>query len=418
MSLQPFQFSQAFHEADCDCCGLCFHKCPVLNLPLEVAQSEIRALIESGQSKHVLKRCTSCMACNHYCPNNCNPHTLILSRWNERYLREGLPGKARLVLPYQFPNLFTMVRKKLPKDEKALVEQWYSNWKNPASHETMLYTGCNTLLQPYLLKSKLFDELPIFGAPELCCGEPLYRMGCIDAARTIATYLQDQFQQMGFKKLIMPCLAGYHGFKEVYKKVFGIRFDFEVISIIDWFWDIIQQDRFPIHPLNKTAVVQDSCWSKASGDHFFNRVREILTLLGVDVIEPEHTRENALCCGIGAGAANYDLTYTFKVARTRLNELKRGRPDIVVDYCGGCNWCLSVANRLSFHRIPIYHLIEVFQQGIGEQPLHRTEARARTILMRGVLELLPQALLDSLRMKRFNIQKIMDRDVETSQKST
>jgi Fe-S oxidoreductase len=408
MPLQPFNFSKEFNVAACDFCGLCFNKCPVLNLPLDVAQREIKSLIQSGKSKYVLQNCTSCMACNHYCPNNCNPHTLILSKWNERYLHEGLPNRSRLVLPYHFPNLFTIIMKKLPKDEKVLVEQWYNNWKNPQNEKTMLYTGCNTLLQPFLLKSKIFSDIPIFGAPELCCGEPLYRMGCIDAARTVATYLHDEFQQIGFKKLLMPCLAGYHGFKEAYEKVFGVKFNFEVVSIIDWFWDIIQQNELEITPLNKTAVIHDSCWSKASGEHFFNRVRDILALLGVQVLEPEHTKENALCCGIGAAAARYDILYVFKSARKRLKELGRMKPDIIVDYCGGCNWCLSVANKFNFSRLPIYHLIELFQQGIGEKPLHRTDLRARSILMNSFLELLPKGLLS---FKRFKINSILDRKV-------
>ena len=67
MTAKPFRFSKRFDEAACDFCGLCFHQCPVLALPLEEAQAEIRGLVHGGRSK-VLARCTGCMACARACP--------------------------------------------------------------------------------------------------------------------------------------------------------------------------------------------------------------------------------------------------------------------------------------------------------------------------------------------------------------
>ncbi|MHA1651691.1 MAG: (Fe-S)-binding protein [Candidatus Helarchaeota archaeon] len=407
MQVKNYPFLDEFHKETCDYCGLCFHKCPVLKLPLKTAQREIKKLVELGRSPTILNRCTSCMACNYYCPQNCNPYALILSSWYKRYLRNGLPYRARLALPYHFPNLYTITMKKLPKDEQLLINQWHQNWKNPQGHETMLYTGCNLLLQPFLLKSKIFENVPIFGSLELCCGEPLYRMGCLHAVKIVGLHLQQQFEQMGFKELIMPCLGGYHMFSEVYPKLYGIEFDFKVISLIDWLWNLLQKDKFDIIPIKKKAVLHDNCWAKASGKHFFNRVRELLATLDVTILEPEHTRENALCCGIGAAAANYSILYTFKNARTRLKELLKVKPDFAVNYCGGCNWYLNIAKKLISPHLPLYHLIEVLQLGIGETPLHRTNNRAQTILS----STLPRGLPHSFRLDRFHIKKILNRDL-------
>jgi len=111
------------------------------------------------------------MACNSICPTDANPHTLILNRWHERYLERGLPARAKLVLPYQKRNLYTTAIKALPRDEKNLVAQWERNVQEPPS-DTMIYAGCNVLLQPFLMDSPLFREMPIFGSMNLCCGEP------------------------------------------------------------------------------------------------------------------------------------------------------------------------------------------------------------------------------------------------------
>ena len=75
----------AFIEDLCDLCGLCFHLCPVLELPLEDAKEEIHNLIKGQKSRHVLSKCNTCLSCNLYCPQNANPYQLILERWNNLY---------------------------------------------------------------------------------------------------------------------------------------------------------------------------------------------------------------------------------------------------------------------------------------------------------------------------------------------
>lgn len=381
MAANRFQFTKRFVQEQCDFCGLCFHQCPVLELPLDVAQAEIRSLVKGGKSE-VLERCTGCMACNTICPTDANPHTLVMSRWNERNQEQGIPVRAGLVLPYQESNLFAVNIGLLPKDERALVEQWERNWKAPPAHDTMLYAGCNMLLQPFLLDSALYKDIPVFGSTEICCGEPLYRIGCWDSAQPVAKRLREEFERIGFKKLVVPCLACFHMFKHVYRDVFNVEFDFEVISIVDWIHQRIRSGEIRIAPLNKTAVIHDSCWPKASGDHDFDAVRKLLELFGVEVLEPRHAREEALCCGMCAGAARFSLLDIAKAARKRQKELDSVEADMAINYCGGCNWLLSLVNKLSFAREakPMYHILELVQMAIGETPKHRTGQRAQRII--------------------------------------
>ena len=53
-----------FNAEKCTLCGECFHQCPVMQLPLDVAKAEIRRLVNGEETKHVLQKCTSCFACN------------------------------------------------------------------------------------------------------------------------------------------------------------------------------------------------------------------------------------------------------------------------------------------------------------------------------------------------------------------
>jgi len=386
---KPFQYTKSFQAERCDYCGRCLEECPELAMDSAQAKKEIRALVETGDSD-VLRRCTGCMACNSLCPTDANPHTLILSRWRERYEAEGIPSRGKLVLPHQRPNLYTIMMEHLPEDEKALVATWRRNWEKPSGADTMLYTGCNSLLQPFLLDSRLFSDLPIFGAPELCCGEPLYRMGCWEPMTQLAQTLRDEFKRMGLRRIIMPCLAGFHLFRDVYPKIFDVSLDCEIVSIFEWLGERLEEEDVSVAPLGKKAVLHDSCWGKAEGDQHFEEARALLAELGIEVVEPAHTRESALCCGMCAPAAQFSLRDALRTAKGRIAEFEASGADMVVDYCGGCNWLMTLAGRFMLPRpkLPIYHLLEVVQMAIGEPLKHRTQERVRAVMRNISLPLL------------------------------
>ena len=410
MSERPFELATEFHVERCDFCGECLEKCPVMELPEDQAIRGMHALVE-GKPTDVLLRCTGCMACNTLCPSEANPHELILQRWQERYLREGIPARGALVLPYQEGNLIARGIGGLPEDERALVAAWEANWRNPpAECDTMVYAGCNLLVQPFLSQSRIFDGLTIFGAPELCCGEPLYRMGCRDEVRTVAQRLKREFGRMGLRRVLMPCLAGYHLFKYVYPQVLGVSLEVEVVSMVDHLLAEIDAGRLALTPLNKTAVIHDSCWPKASGAHFFDRNRELLARCGVEVVEPTHTRAEALCCGMCACAARFSLLDALKTAHERIREFEATGADFSVNYCGGCNWLFHLAAQFRFKRLqqPAYHLFEVLQMALGESTPHRTPQRSRQIAASMALPL----LAGYAKPKRFWINDIEGEPVE------
>jgi Fe-S-cluster-containing hydrogenase component 2 len=49
-------FFTAFNEDLCNGCGECFHNCPVMHLPLDVAVEEMKKLIAGEKTKKVLNK--------------------------------------------------------------------------------------------------------------------------------------------------------------------------------------------------------------------------------------------------------------------------------------------------------------------------------------------------------------------------
>ena len=78
---RPYQ-RKPFNRERCTVCGECFHRCPVMHLPLERAQREMARLL-AGEDSPVLRKCTSCQACNLFCPEDCRPANRVLDRWHE-----------------------------------------------------------------------------------------------------------------------------------------------------------------------------------------------------------------------------------------------------------------------------------------------------------------------------------------------
>ncbi len=363
-----------FDRDSCDLCGLCLNQCPIMELPIDQAKTEFKKLID-GEETGVLTKCTSCMTCNNFCPNDSHPYELILYRWYERYKEKGLPLVAKFFLPYQFPNFGSVLLENLPEDETKAVDSWAKLEKR----EEIFYPGCNMIFLSYLSFSKLFENLAFVGSQELCCGEPWYRIGALETSEQIAKKLEKQFQNLGVKRMIIPCLAGCNMFKNVYPR-FGAKFDFEIVPVLDWLWEKIEEGKLKIkHKLGMTVTIHDNCQSKPFGSKYYDLSRKILDSLGVKVNEMEHNRDKSLCCGMAAFAGSHRVDDILNAAMRRYKEAEDTGADALALYCGGCQWVLSIAKILAQGKIPIFHVIELVQMAMGEKPPRRNIERAQKI---------------------------------------
>ena len=159
-------FFSDFKPDSCTLCGECFHSCPIMELPREEAIQEMKTLVSGKDTKTVLKECQSCFSCNMYCPENANPASLILQRWNEQYKRDGLKIRGRYYVTFypQYPNFRTHVVERMPESAKAMVNQWADT--SPLKTDTLTYPGCNVITYPELTRSKMFEGMDIRGRLE------------------------------------------------------------------------------------------------------------------------------------------------------------------------------------------------------------------------------------------------------------
>lgn len=378
---RPFEFNpmSRFDAERCDLCGKCLSACPYLKMTSRRAAREVKRLID-GRDASILKRCAGCMTCSTVCPEGLDPYSLIRARWYERYKQDGLPICSRYLMPHEFPNFRSIVFSS--KKEKRLIERFSA----PPDSDTVLYTGCNSLVYASVFDSPIFDTLPPFGSLEYCCGEMYYRLGMFDSARESALSLKKVFSRLNAKKMVFTCAACMNMISNVFPREFGIDYPFEKQFISDWLVERIDSGHINISkPINKRVLVQDSCHSKIMGAEMHNSPRRLLERIGADVVETANTRDKSLCCGIAAGCARYDLADMAGAALMRIRDSAASRVDACVTYCNGCQITLSMAGLFTPFAPPALPLLMLVREAAGEKPGYETLTPRALRILSGIL---------------------------------
>jgi len=360
----------------CQLCGECLSRCIYLRLTKDEARVEMRRVDEGRPAPHIDAKCTSCAACNVFCPHGARPYDRILERWHARYLRHGLPARARYLMPTEQKSFRTDVLAKLPADERGLVERWARN----KPRGDVLYPGCNFITCAYLAKSGLFRDLTIAGGLDQCCGEMYYRLGMPEIAARMAHAAAEYYGGGQVERMVFVCPACYNMFAHEMDRLFGVRFDFEKIFIVDYLREQIRNGRLEIkHRLDRKVVVHDSCHGRLLGPDFMDGVRELLHHLGVRTVEARYAREEGFCCGIAAGAPRQSPLDPLKVALWAHREYRISGGQSVATYCTGCYLTLGMLRPPGLG-LPVTHLLELVAEATGHPVPARLGRRTRSML--------------------------------------
>ncbi|MFO8018159.1 MAG: (Fe-S)-binding protein [Promethearchaeia archaeon] len=402
-------FFGKFDENACTLCGECFTNCPVIDLSLEESKKEMERLVKGRNTKHLLSECQSCFTCNFYCPENAKPTSLILQRWHEQYKEEGLKKKAEyyMTLHPHYPNFRSYVMERLPQQTKKLVKSWAS--LKPIEGDTLTFPGCNIITYAELTQTSLFQDLEIRGRLEYCCGETLFRTGYKDKLQQITKRLDKWLNTLKPQNLIVLCTAGTNVFQNVLPQ-YGLTYQFDSVkSYIQYIWEQLESGKIKIQKeLDITVTIQESCYAKMFGERYMDLPRKILNKIGVSVVEIEKCRENMRCCGIAGGFSvnsSYSPTKIMKSVFTNMKSFKKTKADAICVYCAGCLATL-LTPRLLYPKkyMKVYHIIELLQMAIGEEPISaKTKQQRAKHFFWGILK---HQLPKTLSRKEFRIEDI------------
>jgi Fe-S oxidoreductase len=168
---------------------------------------------------------------------------------------------------------------------------------------------------------------------EVCCGLPVINAGYKKEAKELAKKNFQRFKKNGIKKIITNCPSCYHMFKDEYPK-FIPEWDIEVEHAAQTVLDALKKRDMPNYPIKEPVTYHDSCHlGRYCG--IYNEPREVIELLGAEIIEMKHNKENALCCGAGACVRANFPELAKNAAKTRLKDMP-AQVDIIISACSLC----------------------------------------------------------------------------------
>jgi Fe-S oxidoreductase len=213
---------------------------------------------------------------------------------------------------------------------------------------TLYYPGCmlkNVMTIEHENYKKIFNILGIdfvmLPNNEVCCGSPVINAGYRKDAKVLAKKNYEIFKKYNITKIITPCPGCYNMFANEYPKLVR-EWDIDVEHATQTIARELRKRRLKQYNGKEIVTYHDPCHlGRHSG--IYEEPREIIQLLGGELKEMVHNRNNALCCGAGAGVrANYPKLAK-DIAKKRMSE-KPNDAKYTLTPCGLCTANLKTAD--------------------------------------------------------------------------
>lgn len=327
------------NHGECIKCGICLQNCPVMKMEQEEAGAEIVRLLKGEETIRVLKECTFCFSCNHYCPNGLKPYHLIMERMtehNRRNMAELHPFAAYMINGRNEPGFFNAEYEKSPDDDKAILKRWS---EIPSRTKDILYVGCAGRISPSGIEhSKALENLPKYGPRDICCGDIPYRFGDYQAFSEIALKAFKRLSRLKADRLVCYCPSCSNYFGNIWPNCHGLKLPFEIISLYEWLWEQYQEGSLQIQKkVKQDIVLSDSCHAGGLGDDFMNSVRGLYEAAGMKVVELKNNRYDSLCCGFACNIRfNQSQSGVSENTQRKMKQILEAGIDNVSFNCHGC----------------------------------------------------------------------------------
>jgi Fe-S oxidoreductase len=267
-------------------------------------------------------------------------------------------GYCTSVCDVDRPEIFTAFRADMrdagytiPHHEKVkdAIEESHSPYGRPdeslaskfsykVDHDSSLlyFAGCTARYRERVIAEAMMSILPSFDFLEeaMCCGSVLYRTGYRDEAVRQAQELQTRLER--YTTVVTTCAGCYKMFTHDYPAM-GIKLRPEVLHGTQYLVREYEEGRLKLAPVGTGTKVtyHDPCHlGRGAGE--YDAPRKLLEAMGYELVEMEHVREMALCCGAGGGVKSLHDDVATRIGGMRMNEASQTGASLVVTACPFC----------------------------------------------------------------------------------
>ena len=325
-----------FEVEACSRCGICIDPCQLQeDLGINDTQSVyfLRDRRYNMLSLKVANNCLMCGRCEQQCPVGINLATL---RLNSRAKRRNIPHEGR----------FNYLR---------------GIDRSSGAGRVGYFAGCMTSLTPAVQRS--MEQIFVSAGEDVwyadrdggvCCGRPLMLSGETDAARKMVAYNTDLFRRHEITTLVTSCPICLKVFRESYR-LDGI----EVLHHTEYIDRLITTGRLRLRTAEHTYTYHDPC-ELGRGCGIYDEPRRVIAAVG-RLLEPKHSRRDALCCGASLANTVIDDEQQKRIAKRMTDELRATGCDTIVTACPLCSKAISRAQSL-----PTEDIAEIVAKNIVE----------------------------------------------------
>ncbi len=334
--------------------------------------------------------CTTCKRCNPVCQVNLP----IMELWDE--FRPILVNE----MGFATYNAFHMMGESVHSDLNIWAgrQSERADWV-PADveiaekSEVAYWAGCtasfvttNTAQNAVHILKEGGVEFCTLGQDEGCCGTPMLVAGKLDTFEFIFRNNIEGLIKRGVKEIVISCPGCYMAFAHAYPvwaKKLGYHYDFKLMHISEKTEELIKEGKLQFkNPVNKRITWHDSCHiGRHSG--IYDAPRNVLkSIPGIEYVEMEHHREDALCCGSVLTRIG-DPPVADKLGGMRVQEAVDVQADAVLATCPCCEVQLRASARHNKISMPVYDFTDFIAQSLGYEVNETTDF---TLYMWGVFE--------------------------------
>ena len=295
----------------CMACGLCTGSCPISREMSTFSPRQIikRAVLDPDGGlvgSREIWACLSCASCSGRCPAEINFPEFISSyrqqaRSEGNFPQESHHGILQTIAGLQAHNLN---QKRTEWAQKAGVfrntgQYFYFVGCLPFFDVTFRHLNLSPLetARSILTLLNKMEIEPVISDDERCCGHDALWCGDHTTFRKLARWNLEVIKSSGAKTVLFSCPEGYVTFKNYYPKFFG-ALPFEVMHMSEFLARELPGTGLSFQASSsKPVTYHDPCrLGRLAG--VFDAPRQLLQMLpGIQLVEMERNRENALCCG-------------------------------------------------------------------------------------------------------------------------
>ena len=179
----------------------------------------------------------------------------------------------------------------------------------------------------------------------LCCGSPARNAGYEEDFRKLAIKNVGFFNKYSVRKIISNCPGCHKTFSLEFPEVTD-EWSVESEHITITIWDAIQKGKLGLRTVKREKIAyHDPCHlGRYAG--IYEEPRKILEYMGYEVAEMQNNRENAFCCGAGAGLRNNEPGIASKIAKMVMNNAEELGVKKIVTTCTLCAMHLKESSNI------------------------------------------------------------------------